>query len=81
LTRTNYLFRFHEGSIKKEQIVEFLKALKMHLKQPLLIIWDGLKLDFIVRHEVAYVIVSPVYRKEEKPVVPSTVAYRHMRSW
>jgi transposase len=43
LTRTNYLFRFHEGSIKKEQIVEFLKALKMHLKQPLLIIWDGLK--------------------------------------
>lgn len=43
LTRTNYLFRFHEGSIKKEQIVEFLKALKAHLKQPLLIILDGLR--------------------------------------
>jgi transposase len=43
LTRANYLFRFHEGSIKKEQIVEFLKALKAHLKQPLLIIWDGLR--------------------------------------
>lgn len=43
LTRTNCLFRLHEGSIKKEQIVEFLKALKAHLKQPLLIIWDGLK--------------------------------------
>ena len=43
LTRTNCLFRFHQGSIKKEQIVEFLKALKAHLKQPLLIIWDGLK--------------------------------------
>ena len=28
LTRTNCLFRLHEGSIKKEEIVEFLKALK-----------------------------------------------------
>ena len=43
LTKTNYLFRFHEGSIKKEQIVEFLKALKAHLKLPLLIILDGLR--------------------------------------
>jgi transposase len=43
MTRLNCLFRFHEGSIKKEEIVEFLKALKAHLKQPLLIIWDGLK--------------------------------------
>lgn len=43
LTRTNALFRFHEGSIKKEQIVEFLKALRAHLKQPLLIVWDGLQ--------------------------------------
>lgn len=43
LTRTNTLFRFHEGSIKKEQIVEFLKALKAHLKQPLLVVWDGLR--------------------------------------
>jgi transposase len=43
LTRTNCLFRLHEGSIRKEEIVEFLKALKAHLKQPLLVIWDGLK--------------------------------------
>jgi transposase len=43
VTRTNYLFRFHEGSIKKAQIVEFLQALKAHLKQPLLVIWDGLR--------------------------------------
>ena len=43
LSRTNFLFRLHEGSIKKEQHVEFLKALRAHLKQPLLIIWDGLK--------------------------------------
>jgi transposase len=43
LTRSNCVFRLHEGSIKKEQVVEFLKALKAHLKQPLLIIWDGLR--------------------------------------
>ena len=43
LTRTNCLFRFHEGSIKKEEVVEFLKALRHHLKRPLLIIWDGLR--------------------------------------
>jgi transposase len=42
-TRTNCLFRLHEGNIKKEEIVEFLKALKAHLKQPLLVTWDGLK--------------------------------------
>jgi hypothetical protein len=34
-----------------------------------------------VRHEVAYVIVSSVCRKEEKPAVSSAVAYRRMRSW
>jgi hypothetical protein len=43
LSRTNCLFRLYEGSIKKEQHVEFLKALRAHLKQPLLIIWDGLR--------------------------------------
>lgn len=35
------MFRLHEGSIKKEELVDFLKALKAHLKQPLLVIWDG----------------------------------------
>ena len=37
------MFRLHQGSIKKEQHVEFLKALRSHFKQKLLIIWDGLK--------------------------------------
>ena len=41
LTRTNCVFRLYDGSIKKEQTVEFLKALKAHLKPPLLVIWDG----------------------------------------
>jgi transposase len=43
LTRTSCMFRLHKGSIKKEQHVEFLQALRAHLKRPLLIIWDGLK--------------------------------------
>ncbi len=43
ITRTNCMFRLHEGSIKKEEVVEFLRALKAHLKRPLLVIWDGLK--------------------------------------
>lgn len=43
MSRAHCVFRLHEGSIKKEQHVEFLKALRAHLKQRLLIIWDGLR--------------------------------------
>lgn len=43
LTRVNCVFRFHIGSIKSAQIVEFLKALNAHFQQPLLIVWDGLR--------------------------------------
>ena len=43
LSPSNCLFRLHKGSIRKEQAVEFVKALKAHLKQPLLVIWDGLR--------------------------------------
>jgi transposase len=43
LTRSNCLFRLHEGSIRKEEIVAFLKAMKAHLRRPLLVIWDGLR--------------------------------------
>ena len=43
LSRTNLLFRLHEGSIKKEEVVAFLKALKAHIPRPLVVIWDGLK--------------------------------------
>ena len=38
LTRMNCLFRFHDGSIKSPQVVEFLKVLRRHLKRKLLII-------------------------------------------
>jgi transposase len=41
LTRTNFMFRLHEGAIKSAQVVEFLKALRSQLKRKLLIVWDG----------------------------------------
>jgi transposase len=37
----SYSFRLHEGSITKQELVDFLKALKDHLRQPLLAIRDG----------------------------------------
>ena len=43
LSHTNCLFLLHEGSMQKERHVEFLKALRAHLKQQMLIIWDSLK--------------------------------------
>ena len=41
MSRTNFLFRLHDGAIKSAQIVEFLKGLHAHLRRKLLIIWDG----------------------------------------
>ncbi|WP_197386647.1 IS630 family transposase [Ralstonia pseudosolanacearum] len=41
LTRTNFVFRLHDGAIKSAQIIEFLKALRAQLKRKLLIVWDG----------------------------------------
>jgi transposase len=40
---TGACFRLHKGSVRKEEVVEFLKALKTHLRRRLLIIWDGAK--------------------------------------
>jgi len=76
LTRTNCLFRLHSGAIKKEEIVEFLKALRAHLKTPLLVIWDGLKahrsrlvreyLDSVEGHiQIAFL---PPYAPDMNPV-------------
>jgi transposase len=42
LTLWNFYFRIYAGTIKKEQVVDFLKALVRHLDQPLLIVWDRL---------------------------------------
>lgn len=43
LTRLNCLFRFQDGAIRTRQVVDFLKALRRHLRRRLLIIWDGLQ--------------------------------------
>ena len=43
LSRSGCMFRLHKGSIRKEQHVGFLKALRARLKQRLLVVWDGLK--------------------------------------
>ena len=42
ITLWSFCFRIHAGSIKNQQVVEFLKALHRHLKGArLLVIWDG----------------------------------------
>lgn len=38
-----FTFRFHDGAIRKEQVVEFLPALQAHYRRKLVIIWDGAK--------------------------------------
>jgi transposase len=43
LTRFQCYFRLHEGAISSEQVIEFLHALGRQIRQPVLIIWDGLK--------------------------------------
>jgi len=43
LHRTGFCFRLYDGSVNQERIVEFLNALKRHLRGPLLILWDGAK--------------------------------------
>jgi hypothetical protein len=42
LTLLNVYFRIYARTIKKEQVVDFLKALVRHLDHPLLIVWDRL---------------------------------------
>jgi transposase len=48
-------FRLHDGTIAKEQVVEFLKALLAHWRRPLLILWDSLQAhrSHLVRDYVA----------------------------
>lgn len=42
VTFWRFYFRFHHGSIKSPQLVEFLKALHDQIGTKLLVIWDGL---------------------------------------
>ena len=42
ITLLNFYFRMYKGSIKAEQVVDFLGHLRRHLSGKLLIVWDGL---------------------------------------
>jgi transposase len=73
---TGMCFRLHEGSIAKEQVVEFLKAMLAHFQQRLLVIWDGSRphRSKLVRQDVAWTNGSiqlhflPAYAPELNPV-------------
>lgn len=76
LTRLQCYFRLHEGTIKSEQIVEFLAALGRQIRRPVLIIWDGLKAhrSHVVRDYVdslqgaIHLETLPAYAPELNPV-------------
>ena len=38
LTLLNFYFRLYPGAVKSEQVVEFLAALRRHLRGPLLVV-------------------------------------------
>jgi transposase len=42
LTLLNFYFRLYPGAVKSEQVVEFLAALRRHIRAPWLVVWDGL---------------------------------------
>ena len=42
LTLLNFYFRLYPGAVKSQQVVDFLAALRRHIRGPLLVVWDGL---------------------------------------
>lgn len=42
ITWRRFYFRLFPGAVKGPQVIEFLQALRRQLRQPLLVIWDGL---------------------------------------
>jgi len=76
LTLWNFYFQIHPGSIKSDQVVEFLKTLLRHLRSPLLILWDGAAIhrskvvrDFVATTKGQLAIESlPAYAPELNPV-------------
>jgi hypothetical protein len=84
---TGMCFRLHDGSIAKEQVVEFLKALLAHLRRPLLIVWDSSRphRSHLVRDYVASTENSiqlhflPGYAPELNPVESSGPGSSGMR--
>ncbi len=42
LTAWNLYFRLYPGAVKSPQVVDFLRALVRHIRQPLILVWDRL---------------------------------------
>lgn len=77
ITLWSFYFRIHAGSIRALQVVEFLKALRRHLKgRRLLVIWDRAPIhrarlvsDHIAQSAGAIAVESlPAYAPELNPV-------------
>jgi transposase len=76
LHRTGFCFRLYDGAVNGERAMEFLKALKRHLRRPLLIVWDGAKphrsrivRDYVDSTDGQIVIARlPAYAPELNPV-------------
>jgi transposase len=76
ITWCNFYFQLHPGSIRSAQVVEFLRHLKRHIKQQLLVIWDGsqphrsrLVKDFVSSQNGAiWLEYLPAYAPELNPV-------------
>jgi transposase len=76
LHRAGFCFRLYEGSVDQTRVIEFLKALRAHLRHRLLIVWDGAKphrsravRDYVDSTEGEIVIEPlPAYAPELNPV-------------
>ena len=76
LHHTGFCFRLYEGAVNGERAMEFLKALKRHLRRRLLILWDGAKphrsrivADYVDSTEGEILIARlPAYAPELNPV-------------
>ena len=81
------LLSFLPGAIRGPQIVEFLKVLRHHIPEPMLIVWDGLRAhkSNIVRDHVEadgdiQIEFLPAYAPELNPTEYIWVISRHERS-
>jgi len=76
ITLLNFYFRIYQGSVKAEQVVDFLCHLMRHLPGKLLIVWDGLPAhrskvvkEFLSRqHGRVWLERLPAYAPELNPV-------------
>jgi transposase len=72
----NFYFQLVEGTIKSQQVIDFLGHLRRYLRRPLLIVWDGLSAhkskitrDFIASQQGHITIeFLPGYAPELNPV-------------